>query len=227
MSDQHAIELVFARNAFYRRMHFLVLAAFALALIVIALLIWCVVYLFKNPVHPLYFPTDNVGRLIKIIPVNTPNMSNDDVLKWTINGVQAAYSFDYINYRSQLQDAQKYFTSYGWRNYMNALNTSNNLLAVTQRKMISTAQIAGPAKLLAEGLLSGAYAWKYEMPVLVTYSLPPYDEQSKFYNPLIVTVIVQRQQPLQGYQGLGILQIISTLQTTSTPAQVISNLPSG
>lgn len=226
MTEKDALVLVVSRNAFYRRLHFLALGAFFLALLVIAALIWVAVYLIRNPTQPLYFATDNVGRLIKVVPVNVPNMSENDVMAWAIDAVQAANAYDYLNYHRQLQSAQKYFTNYGWQNYMSALIASNNLPAIIQRKIIVLAQVVDQPKIIAEGILGGAYAWKFQMPLLVTYWRSPFDEKSKFTNPLQVTVIVQRQPVLRGYKGLGIVQLYENIATVeANQSQGISGTP--
>ncbi len=215
MNTQDPMVAIFERNSFYRRQYLLALGAFALSVVVIVLLVSVYIYLRKNPTQPIYFATDGVGRLIEVIPVERPNMTNDDVSAWTIEAVQSALSYDYVNYRRQLQEAEKYFTSYGWRNYMAALKANNNLLALNQRKMVVTARVIEAPKLIAQGILGGAYAWKYEMSLLMTYSLPPFDEKSRFYNPVRATVIVQRQEILKGYKGLGVVQMIANIVTTN------------
>lgn len=229
MMDSHdALVLIFARNAFYKRLHYLALSALALTIVVIGLLMWVFYFLVKNPPHPLYFATDRIGRLIEIIPVTEPNMTIEGVMTWATNAVQKAYSYDYVNYRSQLQSAQRYFTPYGWSNYMKALTGSNNLLALTQRKQIVIAQVIGQPKVIAQGMLGGAYAWKLEMPLLVTYWEPLYDEQSKFLNALTATVIIQRKPILQSDKGLAILQLVANMAAApSNQPQEISNTPTG
>lgn len=224
-----ALRLVFERNAFYRRLHFLVLGAFFASLCVIVLLMYTIYYLKKNPPHPYYFAADNVSRLLQIIPVNTPNMSTEDVIKWTSKAVIAAFSYDYINYHSQLQNAQKYFTPFGWSRYMAALQSSNNMIGLIQRRLIASAQIVEPPKIIAQGILGGAYAWKFEMPVLVQYvPADNTDPNNKaFSNALIVSVVVQRQKALDGNSGLGIIQLLArqaNLPANGTP-QEISNTP--
>jgi len=226
MQRQDPMVLVFERNAFYRRMYLLGLGIFGLTLLVNLCLLFILYFIYTHPVEPLYFATDDEGRLIPIQPVSKPNMSTDDVIAWTIEAIQAAYSYDYVNYRTQLQEAQKYFTNYGWRKYMDALKANNNLLAVTQRKMVGVAAVVGQPKVITQGILSGAYAWKIEMPVLITYLAPPYDAKNTFTNPIDLTVIVQRQSILQSYNGLGILQIVANITTSGQP-QEISNVPTG
>lgn len=213
--------LVFSRNAFYRGLYLLALATLGLCILVMGLLIGVIVYLKEHPTKPLFFATDTIGRFIPIIPVEQPNMSNDDVGTYAKEAVEAAFSYDYINFHAQLQNAQRYFTNYGWQNYMKALVASNNLPALSTRKYIVVAQVTNKPKLVTAGILSGAYAWKFDMPVLVNYWSPPYNDSSKLLNTLQVTVIVQRQPILQSYRGLGVVQVISNL-VTSTQLQGIS-----
>jgi intracellular multiplication protein IcmL len=224
MQANDPLVMIFERNQYYRRQYFLALAAFALSLVVIVVLGFILGYLLRHPTRPLYFATDNIGRLIRVTPVTVPNMSPEEVVAWTIDAVQSIYSYDYVNYRQELQDSQKYFTNYGWGNYLSALALSNNLIGLKANKQIVIAQVVGQPKLITEGLLGGAYAWKFEMPVLLTYWGPPYNDKSKFYNPLTVSIIVQRQEILKSYKGLGVVQLIATLQTSSQPQQ-LSNAP--
>lgn len=218
MEKQDALAIVLARNAFYKRMHYLALGALTLSYVVTIVLLWMLTILWRKPAEPIYFAADSVGRLIKIIPLTVPNMSLDEVVAWTVDAVQAAFSYNYVNYRSELQNAQRFFTNYGWTNYMKALTASNNLVALTQRRMIVIAQVVGRPKLVTQGILSGAYAWKFEMPLLVTFMTPPFDNKSKYANALTVSVIVQRQPVLQSYRGLGIVQVIAS-SATAVPSQ--------
>jgi intracellular multiplication protein IcmL len=225
---QDAMIAIISRNAFYRRLHYYALAVLLIALVVIGIMIGMLYYISGNYNHPLYFATDNVGRLIQIIPVSEPNMSDDDVTAWAMEAVQSAYSYDYVNFHSQLQGAQKYFTEYGWSKYMDALVASNNLVALERRKMVAIATVVDKPTILKKGLLpSGAYAWRIQMPVLVTYLLPPYDDTQKFNNPLDITVIVQRQPILQSYKGLGVVQLVGAIASApvNTPAPVSTTPP--
>ncbi|HSW69470.1 MAG TPA: DotI/IcmL/TraM family protein [Gammaproteobacteria bacterium] len=208
-----ALVMVHLRNEFYRRKYRFVMGIYVLSLIANAILVGMVIYLLRHPTEPLYFAADKIGRLIKTVPLQTTDMTLQDVSNWSVEAVEAAYSYDFVNYRRQLQDAQKYFTGYGWRNYMKALAASNNFKALTQRKFIVIAKVVEPPKLIVQGLLAGSLAWKFQMPVLVTYLMPPFNDTSKFVNPLIVTVTVQRQPILQSYKGLGVLQLIANIAT--------------
>ncbi len=218
---KNALTMIFLRQDFYHQQLRMILGAVLLNLILILVLSGMLVYFIKHPVHPIYFATDKVGRLMVEPPLNRPNMSFGEVSTWTVNAVQAAYSYDFMNYRSQLQNAQKYFTDYGWRQYMKGLQSSGNLLALNDHKMIVIAKAVAPPRLLIQGILGGHYAWKFEIPVLVNYYEPPYDDKTKFSNALLVTVVVERQKLLESDHGLGIVQIIAAL-AVGAPSQAIN-----
>lgn len=212
------VALVHLRNEFYRHKYNVTLGIYFLSLLCIVILVCSLYYLARHPTKPLYFATDSVGRLLPEVSLDSPSMTTQQVSDWVVQALQDTYSYDFVNYRAQLQNAQKYFTAYGWSQYMKGLQQSDNLLALSRYKYVIIAKVASTPVLLNQGLLGGHYAWKFQMPVLITYLEPPYDGKTGFQNPLLVTVIVQRQELLTSYQGLGILQMIGVLQTNPNAA---------
>jgi intracellular multiplication protein IcmL len=227
MSNQDVVLAIMQRNQFYRRQYLLAVAAFFLALLVISVMIWVLNYVIRNPTAPLYFATDNVGRLIDVTPVTKPNMTTEDVASWTAHAIEKTFSYNYVNYHEQMQSAQKYFTNYGWNNYLKSLTASDNMEGLKKRKMIWQGKVIGTPKVLMEGnLKNGTYAWKFEMPLLVTYWLPPYDVKNTYSNALTVTVLVQRMPILQSNDGLGIAQlVVEFAKAPAAPEETITNKP--
>jgi intracellular multiplication protein IcmL len=217
VEKQDALVIIMSRNLFYKQMHYLALAALGLCWLVIIALSLVLMFLMKNPTPPVYFATNHVGRLINIIPLTKPNMAPEDVVAWVTNATEATYSLDYVNFRSQLQQAEKYFTPTGWAEYMKALKSSNNLVALQESKFIIIAKVVGAPQVVNQGLLSGRYAWQFKVPVLVTFQYPPFDAKSRFANALEVTMTVRRENVLDSYAGLGIVQIIGRSPTAAQP----------
>jgi len=206
--------MIHTRNAFYRQKYHFAFGVFLLSIVIIIILSILLLYLLRNPTEPLYFVADPQGRLLKNIPNTDPNMTTDEAGAWAKDAVEAAYTYDFVNYRAQLQDAQKYFSEYGWRNYMSTLTTSRNLDALTNRQLVFIAKVTAKPTLLVQGMLGGAYGWKFQMPLLVTFLRPPdYDDATSFRNAFVVTVILQRQNLLQSYKGLAVIQMIGTVAT--------------
>ena len=216
-----ALKMIFERNAFYKRQFSLALGALLLCLIVIGILLWLFFYLYSNPTKPLYFAADNTGRLLLEIPVDQPNMSNDEVAAWVVEALESAFSYNFVNFRSQLQKSQKYFSRYSWDEYMAKLQDTGNLLTVTEFKWIASAKVIQKPVLEREGLLGGTYAWRYHVRLLVTYLKPPYnfnDPSLKNFASLEVAVIVQRQPLLKSDRGLAIVQMIANYGKVTPPA---------
>ena len=227
-----AVVLVHMRNEFYKHKFHWMFGVFLLGLVVIVTLICMLLYITRNPVHPLYFVTDSAGRFVQDLPLSLPSqMSTPEVEAWAAKAVEAANTYDFSNYHQQLQDAQKYFTDYGWRNFMKGLTASNNLEALTKRKLIFIARVVGEPKVLAQGHVGKAqtYAWKLQMPVVITYYSPPYDGvvgKSKFSNSYLFTVLILRQSVLSSDKGLGITQIIGASVESAPTENVLSPPPS-
>jgi intracellular multiplication protein IcmL len=223
-----AIVLVQVRNGFYRQKYHMLLGVFVLGVAVAIILAGVLFYLIRYPTRPLYFVADDVGRLMYEVPLTQPSMSLQDVSAWVIEAVEASYTYNYINFRSQLQDAEKYFSRWGWQEYMKGLTASNNLIALQQRRMLFIAKVTQPPKLIAEGILGGVYSYKFEMPVLISYLSPPYSNvigTSRFDNALVVDVIVQRQKILSSYKGLAVVQMLASTPPAQPPQNVV--MPSG
>ncbi len=220
-----ALVLVQLRNAFYKKKFHFVLGIYALSLVIIGVLISIVIYLKAHEAQPHYFVADEVGRLMKDIPLSEVNMSSDDLIDWTVKAVEAANSFDFVNYRRQFQDAQKYFTDNSWATYMKELAISDNLLALKYRRWVFVAKVVEKPTLITEGVLSGVHAFKFQMPLLVTYLKPPsYDQKSSTSNAFVVTVIVVRRNLLESYRGLAVYSMV----ISNAPETVKKmNMPSG
>ncbi len=204
-----ALMLVQLRNAFYKKKFHVVLGIFALTVVIIGVLASILIYLEVTKAQPRYFVADEVGRLMKDIPLSDLNMSADELIDWTIKAVEAANSFDFVNYRRQFQDAQKFFTDESWTTYMKELTISDNLLALKNRRWVFVAKVVEKPTLMTEGILGGVRAFKFQMPLLVTYLKPPsYDVKNSTSNAFIVTVIVVRRNLLESYKGLAVYSMV-------------------
>ena len=207
--DRDALETIRLRNNFYRDNYRKVVSALLVSVIAVIALTCAVVYLVMNRPAPTYFATTDQGRLIPIIPLNRPVMTKLSIERWATNAATQAYSFDFINYRQQLQTASKYFTDNAWKDYINKLKSSGNLDAVTKRKLIITSVPGGAAVIENEGLLDGRYAWRIQMPLLATFRS---SSEVKYQNAMMVTMLIVRVSTAVNPEGIAIAQINYTQQ---------------
>jgi intracellular multiplication protein IcmL len=201
---EDALTTVALRNNFYRdgqrKMMIVLLISIAANFVLASML----VYILMHPPAPKYFATSINGRITPLFPLNEPNQSDSAVLQWANQAAIAAFTYNFVNYRSELQASSGFFTSEGWDQFLTALQQSNNLDAVKAKKLIVSAVATRAPIILQKGLLNGTYAWRVQMPILVTYqSASEFSQQND-----VVTMLITRVSTLNSPRGIGISQFI-------------------
>lgn len=141
-----------------------------LATIAAAISVVCMIGIYSKPVAPVYVPATDDGHLLPLVPLSQPNVGRGDVGTFALEAIHAANTYDYINYRDQLNAATDFFTTLGWKQYNDQLDASRTLVAVQERKMIVSVQPTGEVTVPAEGVREGVYMWRVEVPVDIKYT---------------------------------------------------------
>ena len=201
---EDALTAVTLRNNFYRdgqRKMILVLLVSMAANFVLAMML---VYVITHPPAPQYFATSINGRITPLFPLNEPNQSDSAVLQWANQAAIAAFTYNFVNYRTELQASSGFFTADGWDQFLTALQQSNNLDAVKAKKLIVSAVATRAPIILQKGLLNGKFSWRVQMPMLVTYqSASEFSQQNN-----VVTMLITRVSTLNSPRGIGISQFV-------------------
>ncbi len=201
---EDALTSVTLRNDFYkdgqRKIIIILLVSLAANLVQGFLL----TYIIMNPPAPKYFATTINGRITPLFALNEPNQSDSAVLQWANQAAIATYTYNFVNYRTELQASSGFFTSEGWNQFLTALQQSNNLDAVKAKKLIVSAVATRAPIILQKGILNGRYSWRVQMPVLVTYqSASEFTQQNN-----VVTMLITRISTLNSPRGIGISQFV-------------------
>lgn len=200
-----AIATALSRDALAReRFEFLLKVIYGL---IAALFISVVVnvYLGTRPVEFRYFTTTPTGAIREITALNRPVQSTNEVLSWTTQVVTKAWSLSFANYQQQLEDIKPSFTDPGWRGFEQALNRSGFIERILSQQLVSTAVPQSAPVVVAEGLVGGAFAWRLQVPILVTYQ----SASAQSSQTINVQVTVVRRPETENPKGLGIAQIVA------------------
>ncbi|MBN9230715.1 MAG: type IV secretion protein DotI [Legionella sp. 40-6] len=201
---EDALTVVTLRNKFYKDSQRKVMLALLIALLVNCVLAFMMVYMITHPPAPKYFATSINGRITPLFPLNEPNQSDSAVLQWANQAAIAAFTYNFVNYRDELQAASGFFTAEGWDQFLNALQQSNNLDAVKAKKLIVSAVATRAPIILQKGVLNGRFSWRVQMPILVTYqSASEFTQQNN-----VVTMLITRVSTLNSPRGIGISQFV-------------------
>lgn len=203
MTDD-ALTVVTLRNRFYKDGQRKMMVILLISMIANFLLALLVSYVVTHPPAPKYFATSINGRITPLFALNEPNQSDSAVLQWSNQAAIAAFTYNFVNYRSELQASSGFFTADGWTQFLKALEESNNLDAVKAKKLIVSAVATRAPIILQKGILNGRYAWRVQMPLLVTYqSASEFSQQSN-----VVTLLITRVSTLNSPRGIGISQFV-------------------
>ena len=105
-----------------------------------------------------------------------PDGENALVLYWAYLAVDQMFNYDYVHYRSVIQEVSKYFTPLGHQNFIQALIDSKNLETVRARSAVVIPQIIGNVELLGTRMVEGHYVWDIQAAVNLTYASAKYPE---------------------------------------------------
>jgi intracellular multiplication protein IcmL len=206
MSRRHdAIQTVLMRNDFYRDRYRWMLYALLGQSVALIISGYTIYYLANDRPEPRYFATRADGGLIRLIPLNEPMLTQSAILTWAGKAATDAFTFDFVNFRQQLQEAAQAFTPDGWRTFLKALEDSRNLEAVRERKLVVNAALQGAPVILTEGVVNGVYSWRIEMPIVVAYRSANNTQRQN----LIVNMTVSRVPTLEFPEGVGVTQFVA------------------
>lgn len=205
-----ALRTVKLRNDFYRdnfrRMVWILLVSILLNVGLIVVLL----FMTTHRPQPVYFATSNDGRLVRLQPRTDPVMNNTAVLSWVSRSVPAIYRLDFLNYRSQLNAVRKYFTPYGWKQFVNAF--APTIERIKKQHLVASAAPAGVPVIMREGIVNGVFSWQVQIPLVVSFQKGSTEQVQH----VVWTLILQRVNNTQSDQLLGISQVVQTVQQSGS-----------
>lgn len=198
------LELVRFRNYFYRDGYRNCMGALLMSLAMNLILLTLTTILFFSKTPPVYFATQTDGSLIAIQPLDMPMIDQEALITWATRAAVASYSFNFLDWQNDLQNAQQYFTSSGFNNFVDALKASGNLDTVVAKRLVVQATVVDVPRIVQQGIIKGRYAWKIQIPMLVKYM----SASEELRQPILVTMLVARVPTTQKPQGIAIAQFV-------------------
>ncbi len=201
-----ALELITLRNHFYRdnfrRIVWLLLCSIVLNIFLAIVL----TLIYHNQPQPIYFASTSDGRLIKMQGLDHPVMSNTAINSWLSRAIPQIYNLDFVHYRGQIQNMNKYFTPQGWAQFSHAFLPT--MKKIKDDKLLASATLSNVPIVVRSGLLGGVYSWLLQVPVLVSFQK---GDQTAVQH-VIWNVTVQRVDNTKSDQLVGISQVIAKTQ---------------
>lgn len=205
MADDDALVAITLRRDFYRDNFRRCQVLCIILVLVVIIETLFIVNIVNKPVQVQYFATDPQGRITKLQPLSQPVISQEAILNWANQAIVKAYTYNFVSYRSQLQELSDSFTPQGWEQFQNALTKTRNLQTVIAQQLVATAVATGAPVIEDQKVIAGRYSWKISMPILVKYQ----SSNKNYSQSLIVRVVIQRVPVYTNPKGVGIVQFIA------------------
>ncbi len=196
--------LVSLRNHFYRDNYRKTMTVLLGAIVIIIVLAVALAYSAMHRPEPVYFATADGWRLQQLTPLSEPLLDDEQVLQWSVDAVGHIFGFNFVDYRDQLQKASQYFTQEGYQQFIQALGASNNLETVKTQKLVLSAVVTKAPVVIAEGKLNGVYAWRVQMPVMITLQ----SASQQLTQNVMLSLVIVRASTLDKTSGVAIAQFI-------------------
>jgi len=152
------------------------------------------------------------GENTVLQPLERPSVSNKALLNWITLAATATFSFDFVNYKEQLQALRDYFTAVGYENFKASLENSGILATIEQKKLVMSSVDVGPAILYTEEETDKNHTWRVQVPILVRYQSADVNETRQHIVDVLVTQVPTQEAP----KGIGIAQYIALETSTET-----------
>lgn len=197
------LETVVMRNSFYRDGYrFWMKLSFAQAIAIVLLLASLAITIAVSRPQDRFFATTADGRLIRMMPLNEPNMNDAALISWAARAASDVMTFGFHDYQRRLQESSAYFTRRGWQTFSEALEKSRLMETVEKAQQVVTAVPQKAPTIIQQGLTNGIYRWVVELPLVVTYQSGT-AQQSDILN---VQLVIVRTSTLDSPSGVGIQQ---------------------
>lgn len=154
---------------------------------ILVTMIWAGIVVFQVYRRPLptFYAIQPNGEKMLLQPQDIPNLTSETILRFASKAAVAAYTFDFVNYRSEIEAVRPYFTSAGWKGYTESV--AQVIKGITASKLFISAVVNAPPIIANQGEMSGVYGWQIQVPLLVTYQSAQNSEQSKYT--VLITLI--------------------------------------
>jgi|SRR5579885_1866624 intracellular multiplication protein IcmL len=190
-------------NDFYRNHYHHVIIGLMVVVVIMMVALGVVIYQIKNRPLPQFNAITPDGKRMLLIPYDEPNLLPDTILRWASKAATVSYTFDFVNYNKQIAAAHPFFTDAGWQDYVRSV--SSLISTIVQNQLFINGVVAGTPVISNQGPLPGkGYAWRVQIPFLVTYQSANVTYNRGFY---VVLSIIQVPTSLNK-QGIGIDQFV-------------------
>ncbi len=176
--------------------------------VLVAALVTCLAWIWTHSPTPKYFIVDGRNPPRAITALDSPIVSDSELLNWTVRAVLAPYNVNYHDYPEELNTAGRRFTDNGWKTFADSYIKSGNFDAMKKGMLLCFAQAQRSAVITESKIVEGALAYRIQVPIVQTCQN---SNQINTQN-LMLTALVLRTNAEDHLDGLAVEQLVAVVQ---------------
>jgi intracellular multiplication protein IcmL len=185
-------------------------ALLVLSLTLLAATALCIFLVLSRP-EPKYFASSPDGRIVELVPLSRPVLSDAGLLNWVAETVTSTLALDFLHWRDKLTSIRPNFTQEAFKSVLESLKAAGVLAMIEEKRLNVSAVVSRAPVITASGTTEdGRMGWKIEVPVIVSYESSKGVESTQ---QLLATVLVGREETSINPRGVAIRQIVLTRDT--------------
>lgn len=190
-------------NDFYRNhYHHIILVMIGIIVFVMVAASFAFYQVINRPL-PQFNAEQADGSRMLLIPYDAPNLLPATILEWASKAATVSYTFDFVNATKEIEAARSYYTADGWQDYLNSV--SGVISTIVQNQLFVNGVVSGTPVIANQGPLPDRdYAWRIQIPFLVTYQSANITTKRNFYVIISIVRVPTNINP----QGIGIDQFV-------------------
>ena len=162
-------------------------------------------YIWAHPPTPKYFIVDGKNPPRPVVALDSPIVSDTELLDWTVKWAAAPYNVNYHDYPEELNAAGRHFTLPGWRTFAESYIKSGNYEAMKQGMMLCFAQPQKAALIVDTKMIGGALAYRVQFPIIQSCQ----NSQQINTQKMMLTALVVRTNDEDHRDGIAIDQLVA------------------
>ena len=204
------LEIVMMRNNFYRKNYRKMVVVSLMLTLICGGLTGFIFYQYKTRPTPKYFATTEDGKILVLDELSAQSKTDNELFAWAKEAAIASFTYDFRNWRTEIQAAKIYYTPAGHRQLLKAITESRNLTAVKKKKLATFVEMSSTKpKIIDQGVQqsTGRYTWIIEFPMRVTYLNSNHPTDTIVQN-LTMKMTISRVPIWDSSIGIGINSIV-------------------
>lgn len=144
-------------------------------------------------------------RVAQVSPMTEPYVSQAGLLNFTAETITGVMALDFVRYKETLVNAKPRFSDAAFADLVRSLKSSGTLEFIKQKKLVSRVSIEKAPVITMQGEMHGHYAWRIEMPVVISYESSNGVLSSTHH---VAHILVQRCPLSKNVRGIEIAQLV-------------------